>query len=173
MRIAYLDCYAGIAGDMFLGTLLDAGVPPEVLHDATTALNQNASLRIAKVDRSGITCTKVDVLENNRLAEQAPDPHSHSLQPKTQHLHKTGHAHTHDHSHQDHVHDHQRAERHIHGRSLTSIRVLISSAPLAAPVKDFAIRTFELLGHAEARIHNVVVDEIHFHEVGSVDAIVD
>ena len=177
MRIAYLDCYAGIAGDMFLGALLDAGVPPEVLHDATAALNLNASLHITKVDRSGITCAKVDVLENNRLAEQIQHSHSHSHQPKTQHLHKAGHAHTHDH---DHSHDrepdtHNQSHDHppTQARSPTAIRALISAAPLATPVKDFAIRAFELLGHAEARIHNVPVDEIHFHEVGAIDAIVD
>src|SRR5665213_1577809 len=180
MRIAYLDCYAGIAGDMFLGALVDAGVPPEVLHDATAALNLNASLHITRVDRSGITCTKADVLENNRLAEHVQHSHSHSHQRKTQHLHKAGHTHTHDHDH-PHTHDsqshepptHSHSHDHAPGRSLTTIRALISSAPLATPVKDFAIRAFELLGHAEARIHNVPVDEIHFHEVGAVDAIVD
>ena len=180
MRIAYLDCYAGIAGDMFLGALLDAGVPPEVLHNATAALNLNASLSISKVDRSGITCTKVDVLEQNRLAEQVPHSHAHSHQPKAQHLHKVGHTHSHDHDH-PHTHDshahephnHSDDHPHAHGRSLTTIRALISAAPLAPPVKDFAIRAFELLGHSEARIHNVPVDDIHFHEVGAVDAIVD
>jgi hypothetical protein len=174
MRIAYLDCYAGIAGDMFLAALLDAGVPAEVLHAATAALHLNASLHISKVDRSGITCTKVDVLENNRLAEQTPHSHSHSHQPKTQHQHKTGHSHTNDApTHEPHTHTHSHEHSHTHGRSLTAIRALISSAPLAAPVKDLAIRAFELLGHAEARIHNVPVDHIHFHEVGAVDAIVD
>ncbi|HWB33433.1 MAG TPA: nickel pincer cofactor biosynthesis protein LarC [Acidobacteriaceae bacterium] len=169
MRIAYLDCYAGIAGDMFLAALLDAGVPPEVLHSATAALGLNASLRIEKVDRSGITCTKVHVLEHGRPAEAAAPTHTH--QPKTQHLHKGGHSHTHDH---DHSHDsHSHGHTHTHGRSLTAIRALIASAPLADPVKHFAVRTFELLGHTEARIHNVPVDEIHFHEVGAVDAIVD
>ena len=172
MRIAYLDCHAGIAGDMFLGALLDAGVPPEVLHNATTALNLDASLHITKVDRSGITCTKVDVLENNRLAEQVA--HSHSHQQKTQHLHKAGHTHDHDHPHTLDAHSHEsHAHDHTHGRSLTTIRALIVSAPLAAPVKDFALRAFGLLGHAEARIHNLPVDLIHFHEVGAVDAIVD
>lgn len=170
MRIAYLDCYAGIAGDMFLGALIDAGVPPDVLRNAASALNLNASLHITRVDRSGITCTKVDVLENNRLAEQVQ--HAHSHQPKTQHLHKVGHTHSDDHNHSHADHSHQ-AQAHAHGRSLTVIRDLISSAPLARPVKDFAIRTFELLGHSEARIHNVPVDHIHFHEVGAVDAIVD
>jgi uncharacterized protein (TIGR00299 family) protein len=182
MRIAYLDCFAGISGDMFLGALLDAGVPPHILHDATAALNLNATLRIETVDRSGISSTKVHVLEGDHLAED-PDaasamPHQHThhpltLQPKTQHLHKTGHPHTHEPHTHDHDHDHTHDHPHTHGRSLTVIRSLIQAAPLADPVKTFAIRTFELLGASEAKIHNVPVDQIHFHEVGAVDAIVD
>ena len=172
MRIAYLDCFAGIAGDMFLGALIDAGVPPRVLHEATAALNLGASLKIETVDRSGISSTKVHVLEGENLAEsiaqQQTHTHSHSHQPKTQHLHKTGQPHTHE---EAQIHD--EPHEHTHGRSLTEIRALIQSAPLAGPVKHLAIRTFELLGQSEAKIHNVPVDQIHFHEVGAVDAIVD
>ena len=167
MRIAYIDCFAGIAGDMFLGALVDAGVPAQVLHDATAALRLDASLRIERVDRSGISAAKVHVLENGRPAEQIFQP-----QPEQQHHHKAGHPHAHNHPHSgptpppdDHPHS--------HGRSLTEIRELIRSAPLAAPVRHFAIRTFELLGASEARIHNLPIDTIHFHEVGAVDAIVD
>ena len=171
MRIAYLDCFAGIAGDMFLGALIDAGVPLQVLQDATAALNVGASLKIEKVDRSGISCTKVHVLADGRLAEQPQ--HSHTQQPETQHQHKTGHApdhpHSEEHSHGVDAHDHP----HAHGRSLTAIRALIQGAALAEPVKLTAIRSFELLGESEARIHNIPVDEIHFHEVGAVDAIAD
>lgn len=200
MRIAYLDCFAGIAGDMFLGALLDAGVPAEVLHTATAALNLNASLRVETVDRSGISCTKVHVLEDGELAEGKAHPHehggkhahshvesevaeqdhrTHSHQIKTQHQHKTGHAHGHDHKHDeaDHKHEERHAHEdghvHVHGRSLTEIRALITAAPLHDAVKSLSIRTFELLGRSEAKIHNVPVDEIHFHEVGAVDAIVD
>jgi uncharacterized protein (TIGR00299 family) protein len=182
MRIAYLDCFAGISGDMFLGALLDAGVPSSVLRDAASALGLNASLRIDTVDRSGISCTKVSVYEGARLAdghESAPagatPVHQAAMRPyspqlKTQHLHKAGHAHT----HEDTLDKEERALRgHAHGRSLTEIRLLIEGAALAEPVKRTAIRAFELLGHAEAKIHNVPVDEIHFHEVGAVDAIVD
>ena len=181
MRIAYLDCFAGISGDMFLGALLDAGVPLEVLQQATAAMNLGASLKVETVDRSGISSKKVHVLEGDHLAEdgpagtshiqlhqQAPEPHTH--QPKTQHQHKTGHPHTHEEPH-DHTHD--QPHEHTHGRSLTVIRDLIQSSPLTPAVKSLAIRTFELLGHSEAKIHNVPVDQIHFHEVGAVDAIID
>jgi len=72
------------------------------------------------------------------------------------------HRHTHDHSHS-----------HAHGRSLSAIRKLIQETSLPVAVKNTAISTFELLGTSEARIHNVPVENIHFHEVGAVDAIVD
>jgi uncharacterized protein (TIGR00299 family) protein len=183
MRIAYLDCFAGISGDMFLGALLDAGVDPRILHEATAALNLNASLKIEKVDRSGISSTKVHVFEGAGLAESqggAVDQHHHhdqqsatySQQPKTQHEHKVGHSHSHDHEHShEPVHSHE--HEHSHGRSLTAIRSLINAAKLAGPVKETAVRTFELLGASEAKIHNVDIEKIHFHEVGAVDAIVD
>ncbi len=186
MRIAYFDCFAGISGDMFLGALIDAGLDPQILHDATAALNLNASLKIEKVDRSGISSTKVHVLENGKLAEdphtyhpththfqdQRPaEDHTHQHQPKTQHLHKTGHLHTHEEEH-PHEHTHSHSE-HTHGRSLTEIRTLINTANLPPAVKATAIQTFVLLGTSEAKIHNVDIEKIHFHEVGAVDAIVD
>ena len=179
MRIAYLDCFAGVSGDMFLGALLDAGLDPQILHDAVTALALGATLQFEKVDRSGITSTKVHVLDHGHLAEAHPHTHDepehqhtheHHLHPKTQHLHKAGHKHEdHEHTHEHETHEHP----HVHGRSLTAIRDLLRASSLAEPVKLFAIQTFELLGHSEAKIHNVPVEEIHFHEVGAVDAIVD
>ena len=64
MRIAYLDCFSGMSGDMFLGALLDAGVSPELLERTVAALNLGARLEISRVNRSGITATKVDVWVN-------------------------------------------------------------------------------------------------------------
>jgi uncharacterized protein (TIGR00299 family) protein len=179
MRIAYLDCFAGISGDMFLGALIDAGVDPQILHQATAALNLAASLKIERVDRSGISSTKVHVFEGDHLADEPapqladklagnktmspdhlspPENHDHQHhshhqhQPKTQHQHKIGHA---------------------HGRSLTTIRTIINTANLPSPVKQTALKAFELLGASEAKIHNTDIEKIHFHEVGAVDAIVD
>jgi len=183
MKIAYLDCFAGISGDMFLGALLDAGVPLAVLEEATAALNISASLRVERVDRSGILSTKVHVMEGERLAEQAPhahdvmpeqQEHTHSHHPQTQHEHKGGHPHDHPHE-EEHTHSHEvtHDQDHAHGRSLTEIRRIIQAASLAEPVKRTAIRAFELLGTSEAKIHGIDVEKIHFHEVGAVDAIVD
>jgi len=176
MRIAYLDCFAGISGDMFLAALIDSGLDPQVLHHATAALNLNASLRIETVDRSGISATRVVVLENGRSAEAAhahehshQDKHEHHHHLQTQHQHKSGHSHDHDHPHDHESHSHN----HSHGRSLSAIRALIQAAPLADPVKHTAVRAFELLGASEAKIHNVNIEKIHFHEVGAVDAVVD
>jgi hypothetical protein len=161
MRIAYLDCFAGISGDMFLAALIDAGVDPKILHEAVAALNLNASLKIEKVDRSGISSTKVSVFEGEKLAE-------HALE--TTELHTHPHEHSHDH---EHHHPHSHEHKHTHGRSLSVIRTLINAATLAPAVKQTAIQTFERLGASEAKIHNVPIEKIHFHEVGAVDAIVD
>jgi hypothetical protein len=174
MRIAYLECFAGIAGDMLLGALIDAGVPAEVLVEATSALQLGASLKVETVDRSGISCTKVHVLEGGRLAEDQEHHHTHDHD----HEHAPDHSHTHDHepaAKHSHSHDHEPAAKHSHshGRSLRVIRELIQAAPLAAAVQRKAIHAFELLGAAEAKIHNVGIEAIHFHEVGAVDAIVD
>src|SRR6202000_548571 len=160
MRIAYLDCFAGISGDMFLGALLDAGVDPKVLQEAVAALNLNATLKIEKVDRSGISSTKVHVYEGDHPAEKNHAHHDHPDE------------HTHDHDH-PHTHAHEPEHTHTHGRSLTVIRNLITAAPLADAVKQTAIQAFELLGASEAKIHDVPIEKIHFHEVGAVDAIVD
>ncbi len=189
MRIAYLDCFAGISGDMLLGALLDAGVPEHVLSDAASAMNLGATLAISKVDRSGISACKVDVLEHGAPAggetrqEDKPEPQHpaapHTHPPPTLHSHEPEDVNEHRHSHEHAVgHTHASAatpatHTHVHGRSLTVIRGLIRDSNLDPAVKSLAIHAFELLGAAEAKIHNVPIDDIHFHEVGAVDAIVD
>ena len=164
MRIAYLDCFSGISGDMFLGALIDAGVPPAVFEQAVSALNVGGRLEISRVNRSGISATKVDVIVNGEKdapREQQAETPSHGC--------SQSHSHPHQHA-GDHHHDHS---RHPHGRGLKEIREIIRAAALSESARNTAITMFEKLGAAEAKIHNVPVEQIHFHEVGAVDALVD
>ncbi len=159
MRIAYLDCFSGISGDMFLGALINAGVSPKLLEDTVKALNIGARLEISTVVRAGISATKVDVYANGE--KDLPREVFWEQQ-------KNDHAHEHSHSH-----DHSREHRHGHGRALTEIRKIIEEAVLSSTAKATAIKIFETLGQAEAEIHNISIAQVHFHEVGAVDAMVD
>jgi hypothetical protein len=142
MRIAYLECFSGISGDMMLGALVDAGVPFACLEEATAALNLGAHLESRKVTRGGIAATKVDVI--------APDQDANAPAPAMR-------------------------EPHVHAphRHLSAILKIIRAAALASDVKEHAIRAFQLLGEAEAAIHSIPMEKVHFHEVGAVDTIVD
>jgi len=164
VRVAYLDCFSGISGDMFLGALIDAGVSPDLFRKTTTALNIGAKLQISRVNRSGISATKIDVIVDG--VKDAPRESSHD------HLHK------HAHEHEGHTHHRKGQHRHHepghqHARGLTEIRKRIQRASLSESVKSTAIAIFEKLGAAESQVHNVPVEKIHFHEVGATDAMVD
>ncbi len=158
---------------MFLGALIDAGVAPEVLERAVAALDVGATLEISRVNRSGITATKVDVIVDgekdlpraSRTGESDPNEHT------PEHAHH--HEHSHDHSH-GHHHDSVQPNTSQHrGRGLVEIRDIIRKSAISESAKKTAIDIFEKLGAAEAKIHNVDIEKIHFHEVGAVDALVD
>ncbi len=180
MRIAYLDCFSGISGDMFLGALVDAGVSSALLEKTVADLNLGARLEITSVNRSGITATKVDVVVNGEKDMPREEFHAAKMHAHKHESHAHDHevapdsspaGHHHEHSHEHEHHDH--AHPHAHGRSLKDIRHIISHANISATAKQRATAIFEALGRAESKIHNVDLDTIHFHEVGSVDAIVD
>ncbi len=187
MKTGYLECFAGISGDMLLGALVDAGVSGELLRSTAKALGLGAELRVERVDRSGIQSTKVDVLVDGNPAD-APHPdvtththtehrhgHSHG-ESEHGHTHKEhGHAHEeHEHTHEEHEHSHEEHEHcHADGRDWANIRNLIEQAALPEDAKVLALRTFELLARVEGQIHNVPVENVHFHEVGAVDTVTD
>jgi pyridinium-3,5-bisthiocarboxylic acid mononucleotide nickel chelatase len=176
MRIGYLECFSGISGDMLLGALVDAGVPFALLQETTAALHVGARLELRKVMRGGLTGSKVDVLAPGNPAHDHGHEHNHSHEHDHGHAHEHGHSHPHDHEHEHaHAHDHGHGhETHSHEhRSLSTILGIIRSAPLAEAVKTRASRAFQLLGEAEAAIHSIPIEKVHFHEVGAVDTIVD
>jgi pyridinium-3,5-bisthiocarboxylic acid mononucleotide nickel chelatase len=179
MRIAYLDCFSGISGDMLLGALVDAGVPFSLLEETASALNVGARLEVRKVIRGGLTGTKADVIVEEGDAHPRDDEHAHQGHTDIhdhQHEHTHDHAHAHEHAHADgtaHSHGHTHQHSHQAHRSLSTILQIIESAPLSSSVKKRASRAFQLLGKAEARIHSMPLEQVHFHEVGAVDTIVD
>jgi uncharacterized protein (TIGR00299 family) protein len=138
MRLAYLDGFAGVSGDMLLGALIDAGAPVEALRETLHALHLGAELAVERVDRSGINATHIRILTHGHAAEES---HHH-------------------HHHEPH-------------RALSEIRKIIGAAELPAGVAERANRAFTLLGEAEAKVHGIPVEKVHFHEVGAVDAIAD
>lgn len=147
MRVAYFDCPSGAAGDMVMGALVDAGVPFEALRAELAKLGlPGFTLERREVMKGVFRATKVDV-----------------------------HVHDHDHAHGDAGHAHGEPHRpHEHpARNLGSILGLITASGLDAAVKAQAARIFTRLAEAEARVHGTTVDQVHFHDVGAVDAIVD
>jgi uncharacterized protein (TIGR00299 family) protein len=185
MRIAYLECFSGISGDMFMGALVDAGVAPRLLEDAVAALKVGARLEISRVMRSGISATKVDVWVDGEkdLPREEYWERRHEHEQQNHEHHQDSHAQSHTH---EHAHSHgspgksSRAEvpaphshEHSHGRGLTEIRQIISAASISERAKKIAVAIFESLGRAEAKIHNTSIESVHFHEVGAVDAMVD
>jgi pyridinium-3,5-bisthiocarboxylic acid mononucleotide nickel chelatase len=153
MRIAYLDCFSGISGDMFLGALLDAGVPARLLEETVAKLDVGARVEVHRVRRGGLSATKVDVFAGG----EKDMPREQYWREREARKH---HAHVHEHEHQ-------------HARHLSEIRTIIERAAIGDGAKRTAIRVFEKLGAVEAKIHDTDIESVHFHETGAVDAIVD
>ena len=168
MRVAYLECFSGISGNMFLGALLDAGVGEDVLRRTIKSLNVGADLNVSRVNRRGISATNVEVLVDGSAA-QHHDPSTHH-----------GYVHGHESmrppmggEHQHHSHKSHESNHHPSHRPLSKIREMIRLADISDAARVVATRAFDILGNTEAKIHNMPVESIHFHEVGAVDSIVD
>ena len=193
MRIAYLDCFSGMSGDMFLGALVDAGVSARLFEETVAALNVGARLEISRVNRAGISATKVDVyihgkkdLPRDVYWERQVHEHSHEREHRYEHADRDSHSHPHKHEHEPvRLRDHNYARGsqedtragapapHDHSRGLKEIREIIHKVNISQSAKNTAIAIFEALGAAEAKVHDSDIEKIHFHEVGSADAIVD
>lgn len=148
MKVLYYDCFCGISGDMNLAALLDLGVPKEYLLQELSKLNLEAEyeIKIQKAEKLGITGTRVDVILENKLN------------------HKDGHG-NHHHSHGNHHHSHH--------RNLKDIERIIESSNLNEEVKKLTMSMFMKIAESEAKVHGKNIYEVHFHEVGAIDSIVD
>ena len=148
MKAIYLDCFSGISGNMLLGAFLNIGVPLEYLQHqlAKLSMAHEFTVEASNVSKCGIASCYVEVkLENGMSAE----------------------------SHNGHHHNHGVGHEHHHHRSWADIRKIINEAELSENVKRLSCSIFEKIAVAEGKVHGKSYDEVHFHEVGAVDSIVD
>lgn len=168
MKTLYVDCFSGVAGDMLLAGLLALGLDQAELEAVLAGVGLPGwHLEVARVTRMGIAGTHVRVVVGG-LERGHGHGHSH------EHGHGHGHGHSHEHGH-NHGHDHEHPEIHLHTHGFTFLEVLalIQGAALPAPVEARAVAIFTALGEAEARVHGVALDAVHFHEVGAIDSVLD
>ena len=168
MRTLYLDCPSGIAGDMFLAALVDLGASEAYIRDGLRRLSlpEEWDLEFERVIRGSVTATYARVTVAGRRA----DDHHH--EHEREHGHEHGHVHEHEHRHgHEHAHAHEHA--HVPHRPYREIKRLLEGADLPPRVRSRAQAVFAELARAEGAVHGVDPEEVHFHEVGSTDAIID
>ncbi len=176
-KILYLECGTGISGDMTVAALLDLGADQEKLLKVLEGIpGHGFKVQISRVKKSGIDCCDFNV-----ILDEEHDGHDHDMEYLYGHLEGEGehsaHAHSHDHDHEhhhdhDHHHDHGHGHHHHH-TGMREIRDIIGNLEMTEGARALALRIFEILAQAESEAHGVPADEVHFHEVGAIDSIVD
>ena len=168
-KTLYLECYSGISGDMTVAALLDLGADREVLKESLKSLPVGGfRTEITRVKKSGL-----DACDFSVILEQ--DNHDHDME----YLHGSEKSYTghHEHSHEvnhEHHHGHTHSHEHPHEhRGMKEITEIIQKSEMTARAKKMAMRVFGILAQAESKAHGVPVEEVHFHEVGAVDSIVE
>lgn len=183
MKTLYLDIFSGLSGDMFIGALIDLGVDPHKLARQLEKLKLDGyHLHVSDQERQGIAGIKFDVHlahahdhhHDDCECEQDHEAHSHDshehhgkAHDHHHHDHEHGHGHEHPHEHGDHDHSHDDS------RNFNDIKKLITKSKLSPWVKQKSIAVFQRIADAEGKIHGKPASEVHFHEVGAVDSIVD
>ncbi|MHC1683330.1 MAG: nickel pincer cofactor biosynthesis protein LarC [Clostridiaceae bacterium] len=191
MRVLYYDCFCGISGDMNLGALIDLGVDKDYLINEISKLNLNSEyeIKIENALKSGISGTQVNVILKNHHHEHNTVK-NHNKHDENNHVHydhqgetdETTPSHHHHHHHDDdsHMHsdkkssheEHNHFHEHHH-RNLGDIKNIINSSDLNEGIKKLSIDIFMKVAEAEAHVHNKPLNEVHFHEVGAIDSIID
>ena len=168
-KILYLECNSGISGDMTVGALLDLGADRQVLEHALESLGVNGyHLHFGRKVVCGLDAFDFDVhLEEDGHEHVHGGEHEHSHE----HVHDGGHEHSHEHVH-DGEHEHSHHHPHIH-RNLHDIYHIIDHLDSNERVKEMARNMFRIVAEAESKAHGLPIEQVHFHEVGAIDSIVD
>lgn len=190
-RMLYLECASGISGDMAVAALLDLGANEERLRKALASLPVDGfEVRISRVKKAGLDACDFDVVldaahENHdhdmvylhgsddevarMLGESAGYEHAYEHAHECGHHHGNGHRHGHEHGAHGHHHHHHHHEH----RGMAEIEAIIRAADITDHAKEVSLRIFGIIARAETKAHGVSADQVHFHEVGAVDSIVD
>lgn len=188
MKSLYLECNAGISGDMLVAALLDLGADKEALDKALQSIPAKGfEYKISRVSKAGVDCCDFDVILDEEHANHDHDMaflhgngdavvHSHEHEHHHDHEHEHEHEHHHDHEHEhEHEHSHVPHEHHHHHehRGLQEVIAIIDATDMSAAAKALALKIFDIIADAEAKAHAVEKNAVHFHEVGAIDSIVD
>ena len=182
----YLDCGSGISGDMFVAAMIDLGADPDALEKALDSLSADGFfVEIGRVKKSGIDCCDfrvrldddcenhdhdMDYLYGNLTPAAGSGCSCHEEPDREEH-----HCHCHEEGHDGEAHHCCRQEKdhhHTH-RGLAEILPMIDACDMTETAKELARKIFRIIGEAEAKAHGLPLDEVHFHEVGALDSIVD
>lgn len=196
MKTLYFDCFAGISGDMTLGALIDLGIDKDLFVSELSKLNVDGyKIKFGRATKNGINANDVDVVltesehheheshENIHGHEHAHEHEGHEHIHKYEHTHEhEGHEHTHEHKHthehegHEHIHEHEHHEHthsnHVH-RNLYDVNKIIDDSEISDNAKGLAKRIFMRVALAESKVHGETLENVHFHEVGAIDSIVD
>lgn len=170
MKAIYIEAFSGISGNMFLGALLNLGVPIQYIADEISKMHLGHYEIIYKsVNKCGIEASYFNVVLPEEHVHHAVDHEEHV------HLHAFDYCHSHEYNH-NHSHEHEiliESHQHHEHRNLADITKIINESMLSQSVKEKALKVFYALALAEAHVHGKPVDEVHFHEVGAIDTIID
>ena len=172
MKVLYFDCFSGISGDMTLAALIDLGVDKEAFLSELAKLNvEGFKVELSRTEKSGIGAQDVDVILTNGEFEHEEHHHHEEHEHHHEHTHNhEDHCHEHDGHHCHHSHEHHHA--HVH-RNIDDITAIIDNSTISNNAKNLAKKIFMRVAEAEAKVHSKPLNEVHFHEVGALDSIVD
>lgn len=197
MKKLYLECNAGISGDMLVAALLDLGADRAKLDEALQSIPAKGfTYNISRVSKAGVDCYDFDVMldaehENHDhdmsfLHGEAVAAQVHSHEHEHEHHHEHDHEHEHEHCHEhhhDHEHEHEHEHDHVHTphehhhhhehRGLKEVIEIINGTQMSEQARALALRIFDIIAEAEGKAHAVAKEDVHFHEVGAIDSIVD
>ena len=172
MKTLYLECRMGAAGDMLMAALSELTDQQKFIEKMNQTGLAGVTVSAEPSVKCGVTGTHMRVMINGE-EEISEDVHDHDHHHDHGHDHEHHHDHEHDHEHHhDHDHDHEHGHHHHH-TSMHDIEDILAGLNISEKVRTDALNVYKLIAEAEAHAHGTTVEQIHFHEVGNMDAVAD